>query len=328
MKRAEGRRQRAKSTSKGQRESTMRRRTRFTSPDSSDRRIRQALRRIDIAGEDARRVGRRNSFTPASCDDLLDAVGDGEQPFDVAGRGAAIVRRVSIKARDVLQQCRPGRRRWTMSTASASAPSACFHEGLPQVQQMAARLHLARLPQVGGFDAHAVERLSPETTMWSAMMALNSKGNTSSDRANSSAASRSGVASPTSCHPAQARRAGAEVVGRQRIDHRQDVEGAVLRRRVHCLVTVAGARCSAAAQDAVFRRPIAAGAERSSRRSPSSVRAAAGLAHMQYYVAHATPRVECRLLRRRHRDAERARRPEKQPLAARQRRRDDVRQRR
>ena len=55
-------------------------------------------------------------------------------------------------------------------------------------------------------------------------MALNSNGNTSSDRANSSAPSTSGVASPSVVPLGQAHRAGAQVVGRERVDDGQRVD--------------------------------------------------------------------------------------------------------
>ena len=54
-------------------------------------------------------------------------------------------------------------------------------------------------------------------------MALSSNGKTSSDRANSSDASRSGVAEPEFVPLGQAHRAGAQIVGRERIDHGQRV---------------------------------------------------------------------------------------------------------
>ena len=116
----------------------------------------------------------------------------------------------------------------TMSTASASAR--------PRVSRKPSRRcsrwlrawtsHARRMS--AGSTRRPSNGLLPVTTTWSARIAPNSSGNASSERPNSFAASRSGVASPASCHRCHAGRAGREIAARQRLHDRQRLRGRCL----------------------------------------------------------------------------------------------------
>ena len=142
----------------------------------------------------------------------------------MAGGRAAIVRRVSVEARDVLQQRRPGRRRPHDEHGEGIGPPTCFHEGLPQVQEMAACLHLAGPPQVGGLDAQAVERARArdDRVVGDDGAQLERKHVERPRELVGAQQERRGQ--PEVVPLGQAHRASAQVVGRERVDDDQRVD--------------------------------------------------------------------------------------------------------
>ena len=100
------------------------------------------------------------------------------------------------------------------------AAAARLEKALAQMQQVAARLHFAGAPHVGG-DRRERRRTdcSPATTAWSAMIAPNSSGNASSERSNSLRGEQQRRGQTGAVPRADASGARAQVVGRQRVDN-------------------------------------------------------------------------------------------------------------
>ncbi len=98
--------------------------------------------------------------------------------------------------------------------------------------------------------------------MWSAMMALNSNGKHVERSRELVRGQQERRGQPDIVPPGQAHRAGAEVVGRKRIDHRQDMEGRCFAAVSTASVTVAGvALFGLSSMDAVYDDRSDAGAE-------------------------------------------------------------------
>ena len=130
------------------------------------------------------------------------------------------------------------------SAADLRLAAAALDVVLAQVEQVALDLRFALAAQILGADRQARRTGRGRTGRWCvSMISPYSIGNASSDPANSSRVSSSGVAQPARCHAAACAAHAVEIVGGDRADQRQT------RRRARARLAVRDERLKPLAED-------------------------------------------------------------------------------
>ena len=315
----------------------------------------------DVAAEQRRRLGDRPSWPlNAVLRGRRDHLAHARLPANSASASSAVRRQGSdgpvVEPRDVARGARGRPAPTTAIRCADRVGIAARLRGMPRAGESGgswpgARTRAARRSRAIVAPANGS---APRSMTWCAMISPYSSGKTSSVRRNSSRARISGTASERRRQPCRAAAAGvrsAKVRRRRapacaasrpaapRCDRRRRRIAAARRRFV---LQVSSERSSRAASPAsVIERfsPVRISVHAAVPMQRNAVQIAGLLILASYqsdircrslmeWTADAAAQAERRLLRRRHRAAEPARRPEDQPVAQRQRRRHDVRQRR